>query len=80
MEAAEQQGGHGYIHKSSAHDDLFPAIEAVLAGERFVSSNLEFSVGAKARLPHHHEVLFCSSDVEERGSVPTKRLNLTPPE
>ena len=35
-------GGQGYVHKQHAMTDLFPAIEAVLAGEQFVSSGLDF--------------------------------------
>ena len=35
-------GGQGYVHKQHAMTDLIPAIEAVLAGEQFVSSGLDF--------------------------------------
>jgi two-component system, NarL family, nitrate/nitrite response regulator NarL len=41
VRAALDLGGVGYVHKSSVHDDLVPAIEAVLAGKQFVSSHLE---------------------------------------
>ena len=54
-------GGYGYIHKMRAESDLLPAIEAALAGKQFVSSDLEFSVGTKARC--RHEVQFYSDDM-----------------
>jgi PAS domain S-box-containing protein len=38
-------GAQGYVHKQHAVTDLFPAIDAVLGGERFVSSTLGFSDG-----------------------------------
>jgi DNA-binding NarL/FixJ family response regulator len=34
-------GALGYVYKSHAQSDLLPAIEAVLRGERFVSSGLK---------------------------------------
>jgi CheY-like chemotaxis protein len=52
-------GAQGYVHKPRAHNDLLPAIDAVLGGRRFVSSSLEFSEGTDA---HRHEVVFCSGD------------------
>jgi len=52
--------GLGYIHKSHTHRDLFPAIEAVLSGRRFVSRNLDG--GEAAAVAFHHEVLFGSDD------------------
>ena len=36
-------GAHGYIHKISAATDLQSAIDAVLAGQRFVSRSLAFT-------------------------------------
>src|SRR5215831_18282415 len=38
-------GARGYIHKERASRDLLPAIDAVLGGQRFVSSTLGFIVG-----------------------------------
>jgi PAS domain S-box-containing protein len=38
-------GAQGYVHKQHAMTDLFPAIDAVLGGQRFVSSTLGFSDG-----------------------------------
>jgi len=35
-------GGAGYVHKLRAQTDLLPAIEAVLAGTRFVGSDVAF--------------------------------------
>ena len=36
-------GARGYIQKLSAASDLLPAIDAVLAGQQFVSSSLAFT-------------------------------------
>jgi CheY-like chemotaxis protein len=55
-------GAHGYIHKVSAATDLLPAIDAVLAGQRFVSRSLAFTEPADAPAPRRHEILFCSDD------------------
>jgi DNA-binding NarL/FixJ family response regulator len=55
-------GAHGYIQKLRAATDLLPAIEAVLAGQRFVSSSVAFTEPADAPAPHRHEILFCSDD------------------
>ena len=51
-------GAHGYIHKQRAGTDLMPAIDAVLEGQRFVSSSIAFSEPA-APAPRRHEILFC---------------------
>ena len=48
-------GARGYIRKLSAGTDLLPAIDAVLAGQRFVSSSLAFIEPADAPAPHRHE-------------------------
>ena len=55
-------GGHGYVHKERAKTDLLPAIDAVLAGKRFVSSSLDFSEGTESEAPCRHEILLCSND------------------
>jgi hypothetical protein len=55
----------GYVHKLRTESDLLPALEAVLAGKQFVSSNLvgwESTEGAAARVPHRHEILVCSDE------------------
>ena len=49
-------GARGYVHKPRSQTDLLPAIDAVLRGQHFVSSGLEFGT------PHRHEILFCSDD------------------
>ena len=36
-------GAHGYVEKISAAIDLLPAIDAALAGQRFVSRSLAFT-------------------------------------
>jgi DNA-binding NarL/FixJ family response regulator len=53
--------GHGYIHKLNAGADLLPALEAVLSGRRFVSSNLGIDQAVGSGAPRH-EILFCSDD------------------
>ena len=55
-------GAHGYIHKASAATDLLPAIQAVLAGQRFVSRSVAFTEPTDALAPRRHEILFCSDD------------------
>jgi DNA-binding NarL/FixJ family response regulator len=57
-------GGQGYAHKSSAHGDLLVAIDAVLRGERFISSDLEFGDTTSADAARH-ERLFSSN-----GGIP----------
>jgi len=52
-------GGHGYVHKPYTGSDLPAAIDAALAGRRFVSPSLRFPPDAHA---HQHDVIFCSSD------------------
>jgi DNA-binding NarL/FixJ family response regulator len=55
-------GAHGYVQKISAAIDLLPAIDAVLAGQRFVSRSLAFIEPAEAAAPRRHEILFCPDD------------------
>ena len=62
VEHAFHLGGLGYIHKQCAGTDLFPAIDAVLNGQRFVSSSVAFSESIGLRAPHRHEILFCPDD------------------
>ena len=47
-EAALGTGARGYVVKSDAGRELLPAVEAVLRGERFVSSSLPLSLKEKA--------------------------------
>jgi len=37
---ALSEGGHGYVVKSDANSELFPAVEAVMQGKKFVSCRL----------------------------------------
>jgi DNA-binding NarL/FixJ family response regulator len=53
--------GSGYVHKPRVGKDLLPAIQAVLRGEPFVSTNLLPS-GATDETQRRHVVQFCSSD------------------
>jgi CheY-like chemotaxis protein len=55
-------GAHGYIQKLSAGTDLLSAIDAVLAGQRFVSRSVALTEPIDAPAPHRHEILFCSDD------------------
>jgi DNA-binding NarL/FixJ family response regulator len=61
VQEALRLGARGYVHKLRAQVDLLPAIEAILAGKQFVSSDLEFSDGTSAG--HRHQVQFYSNDV-----------------
>lgn len=47
-EAALGTGARGYVVKSDAGRELLPAVEAVLGGERFISSSLPLSLKEKA--------------------------------
>lgn len=49
-------GARGYLHKLRCDEDLMPAIDAVLEGQRFVSSILP------SRHHRRHEVVFYSED------------------
>ena len=53
-------GGLGYIHKASLWRDLLPGVEAVLAGSRFLSRNIEF--GIEPTSAARHEVLFYATE------------------
>jgi DNA-binding response OmpR family regulator len=55
-------GANGYMHKPGAGTDLLPAIDAVLSGQRFLSSSVAFAEPADAAAPRRHEILFCSDD------------------
>jgi len=74
---AIRAGGHGYVIKSQAGNDLLPAIRAVAEGERFASEDLRTDLFADPSVPHyvsahvgtmngnvhrHHEVVFFPSD------------------
>jgi DNA-binding NarL/FixJ family response regulator len=53
-------GGLGYVHKSLAMTDLLPAIQAVLAGKRFISGSPEFNKSTDGH--RRHEVQFYAND------------------
>jgi CheY-like chemotaxis protein len=55
-------GAHGYVHKMSAATDLLSAIDAVLAGQRFVSRSAAFTEPIDRAAPRRHEILFCPDD------------------
>ena len=66
-------GAQGYIHKASAAADLLPAIDAVLAGQRFVSRSVTLTKQTDALAPRRHDILFCADDaaiVEGSGDEP----------
>ena len=50
-------GAGGYIQKLSAGTDLLPAIDAVLDGQRFVSSSVACTEPTYAPAPRRHEIL-----------------------
>ena len=59
-------GGLGYIHKPRMHNELLLAIESVLAGRRFVGSDLNGYKLREATQPqalHRHDVVFYSNDM-----------------
>jgi len=56
-------GALGYVQKVSAAADLLAAVEAVLGGQRFVSSSVAFTEPtADAPAQRRHEILFCADD------------------
>ena len=55
-------GARGYIQKVSAATDLLPAIDAVPAGQRFLSRGVLLTEPADALFPRRHEILFCADD------------------
>ena len=55
-------GARGYVAKIRAQAELFAAVEAVLAGKRFVSHGLEITENLNVQVPCRHEILFCSDD------------------
>ena len=61
VEEALRLGALGYIHKLRAQADLIPAIEAVLSGKHFVSSDLKF--GDSTKVQRRHEVQFWSDEM-----------------
>ena len=65
VQEALSTGALAYVDKTQAGSDILPAVEAVLRGGRFVSSNVkgfkfDDTPGEKAR--RRHEVLFYSDD------------------
>ena len=65
VRAALSTGARGYVHKTDARSELLPAVDAVLRGKQFVSSSLkgyESTDTAGEKVPHRHEVQFCSDD------------------
>jgi DNA-binding NarL/FixJ family response regulator len=65
VQVALATGALGYVYKAHAGSELLRAVEAVLRGERFVSSGMEgdkLTDTPGANAPCHHEVLFYSDD------------------
>ena len=69
-------GAHGYIQKISAATDLLPAIDAVLAGQRFVSRSVAFT--EPPMLPLHVVTRFSSVRMTQRLSMALLALLLPP--
>jgi CheY-like chemotaxis protein len=55
-------GARGYVQKVSAATDLLSAIDAVLAGRRFVSRSVALTEPTDAPGPRRHELRFCQDD------------------
>ncbi|HEY2646453.1 MAG TPA: response regulator transcription factor, partial [Candidatus Acidoferrales bacterium] len=65
VQEALKSGGQAYVYKARAGKELLPAVDAVISGDRFVSSSLkgyELTNIPETNLPHHHEILFYSND------------------
>jgi len=60
MQEAFRLGAWGYVHKMRAQFDLLPAVDAVLGGRRFVSSDMMF--GESENIEPRHDVQFYSND------------------
>ena len=62
VEQAFRRGAHGYVYKPRAERDVFPVLEAIIRGGRFVSGGLERVAQGDSLASHRHDVVFCSSD------------------
>ena len=62
VQKALSLGALAYVQKVSAATDLLSAIDAVLAGQRFVSRSVAFTEPVAAPHLRRHEILFCSDD------------------
>jgi DNA-binding NarL/FixJ family response regulator len=65
VQVALGTGALGYVYKADAGSELLPAVEAILRGERFVSSGIEgdkLTDPSGANVPYRHEALFYSDD------------------
>ena len=60
MQEAFRLGAWGYVHKMRAQLDLLPAVDAVLGGQRFVSSDM--ALGERHNIESRHDVQFYSND------------------
>lgn len=63
VQTALSTGACGYVYKADAGCELLPAIEAVVRGERFLSSSLEKrKSGREAQDRPRHVIVRCSDD------------------
>lgn len=69
VQEALSVGALAYVHKQRVGRDLLAAVDAVLAGKRFVSSGLEFTENLNVQVPCRHEILFCSDDQDLLGGL-----------
>jgi DNA-binding NarL/FixJ family response regulator len=60
-------GAHGYVHKQSAQNELVRAVEQVLGGKQYVSSDLRFGESMNAYT--RHEIQFYSDEAVYLESV-----------
>jgi CheY-like chemotaxis protein len=62
VEHAFSRGAHGYVYKPRALRDVFPVLDAIIRGGRFVSGGLERIAQGDSLASHRHDLVFCSSD------------------
>lgn len=69
-------GALGYVHKQNALTDLFPVIDAVLCGEPFVSSDLEFGQGSDVLSPNQQVKIADTAEIQktEEGGLLYKAI------
>lgn len=70
IQEALNLGALGYLHKPRTQGELLPAIESVLAGRQFVSSDLrgyELRESTNAQAPHRHESIRGKNFSDGRG-------------
>ena len=62
VEQAFQRGAHGYVYKPRVWRDLFPVLDSIVRGGRFVSGGLERIARGDSLASHRHHVAFYAND------------------